>query len=328
MSLYGIIAFISRIKFLFKNTYGFKPRFVGFDYEAAKRGSFYQTLEINEKELPLVSIIVRTCGRPDYLRETLVSIRNQTYKNIEVVVAEDGEAISDKMINEEFSDMNIKYFATNEKVGRCKAGNLALKNASGDYLNFLDDDDLFYPDHVEVLVSEMLKGNEKVVYDSAFETPVYVLSKEPYKYIVNDIVTRYNLEFNYLSLMYSNITPIQAVMFAREVYETCGGFDEEMDALEDWDLWIRYALKYPFRYIDRTTSLYRVPADPKEILRRSQFLSEPLYEVRNKYKDVNLNIKARDFYDFINASEANTVPVKQNIIKRVVRKIFRMLRGR
>ena len=325
MSFLGIGAFISRVQYLFKKSYGFKPKFIDFDYETPKKGAFYQIKEI-KKKLPLVSIIVRTCGRPDYLRETLISIRKQTYKNIEVVVVEDGEAISDKMINEEFSDMNIKYFATGEKVGRCKVGNLGLKKASGDYLNFLDDDDLFYPDHVEVLVSEMLSANNKVVYNSAFETPVDVLSKEPYRYVVKDVITRYSIDFNYLCLLYSNITPIQAVMFDKEVYKTCGGFDENMDALEDWDLWIRYALKYPFRYVDKTTSLYRVPADPKEIARRSQFLTEPLNEVREKYKDVKLDVKASDVLGFEMMLEQNRVIIKRSLIRRIARKVINMLK--
>lgn len=68
--------------------------FVGFDYTTNRDGAFY----VNERpsELPLVSVIVRTCGRPDILRETLLSLRNQTYKNIEIVVVEDGAPISKK----------------------------------------------------------------------------------------------------------------------------------------------------------------------------------------------------------------------------------------
>ena len=91
-----------------------------------------------------VSIIVRTCGRPDVLKTALDSLRRQTYKNIEIIVVEDGPIVSEKMIQEEYNDLPIVYFATIEKKGRSAAGNIGLKIASGTYLNFLDDDDIFY----------------------------------------------------------------------------------------------------------------------------------------------------------------------------------------
>ena len=67
---------------------------------------------------PLVSIIIRTCGRTQVLRQALDSVRNQTYKNIETIVVEDGVNISEDMVLNEFSDINTKYFFSGEKVGR------------------------------------------------------------------------------------------------------------------------------------------------------------------------------------------------------------------
>ena len=96
----------------------FEPKFVYFDYEYVRQGDF-EPIETKLENEPLVSVIVRTCGRPNVLRETLISLRNQTYKNIEVVIVEDGENKSEKMIKEEFSDLNIVYKATGEKQGRC-----------------------------------------------------------------------------------------------------------------------------------------------------------------------------------------------------------------
>ena len=62
------------------------------------------------------------------------------------------------MIKTEFSDLNIIYKATGEKQGRCKVGNLGMELAHGKYLNFLDDDDLLFADHVETLVQALLKN--------------------------------------------------------------------------------------------------------------------------------------------------------------------------
>ena len=229
------------------------------------------------------------------------------------------------MIKEEFSDLNIIYKAMGKNVGRCKAGNKALELASGKYLNFLDDDDLFYPDHVETLVGELENANEKIAYTTAFETPIIVHSKEPYKYsIVNENVV-YSTEFNILKLLYCNIVPIQAVMFNREVYEKCGGFDEKLDALEDWELWLRFALDYSFKYIQRTTSIYRVPADKDEIIKRGEFLTKYLEIVRKKYQDTTIEIKGKDVPEFYEYMVKANVNPKNERLKKILR-IFKIIK--
>ena len=315
----GIIEWVKRIRFIFnkkKTTF----EFIGFDYSATKDGPFYQIKKI--KSSPLVSIIVRTCNRPDVLKETLISIKNQTYKNIEIVVVEDGKDVSKKMLETEFKDLNIKYFATGKKVGRCKAGNKALSMTTGKYLNFLDDDDLFYDDHVEVLVGELESSKEKVAYATSFETPIIVSSKSPYDYKILSVHNGITTDFNYLKIMYNNITPIQCVMFDREVYEKCGGFDEELDALEDWDLWIRYSLKYPFKYVRRTTSIYRVPGVVNDIKNRGEFLNSYLEKVREKHKNEKIDATMEDIENFNSyLIYLNTKPYVARIEK--IKKIFK-----
>lgn len=286
----------ARFVHLFNKHNHFLPQFVNdLDYENNKLDPFY-VISDNFKTNPLVSIIVRTCGRPSYLRETLISLRNQTYKNIEVVIVEDGKNISEKMIENEFSDLNIIYKATDEKVGRSAVGNIGMDLASGKYLNFLDDDDLFYPDHVQVLVKELEENNFDIVYSTAFETPINVISKDPYVYEVYDKVVRFFGHFSKLKLYKNNITPIQAVMFKKDVYKACGGFDEKIDALEDWDLWIRFSLKYNFHYIERTTSLYRVPANSEISLERQKFLNSSLDYLTKKHYNSKINLTVFDIF--------------------------------
>lgn len=61
-----------------------------------------------------------------------------------------------------------------------------------------------------------------------------------------------------------NPVPIQAVVFRKELYMSCGGLDPELDALEDWDLWMRMACKTQIASVEKATSIFRVPEDPKE----------------------------------------------------------------
>lgn len=270
----------------------FRPQFIGWDYSVCREGGYY----VNEfpPETPKVSVIVRTCGRPQVLRETLTSLKNQTYPNLEIVVAEDGGNASEEMIRSEFSDINIVYFSTGEKAGRSKAGNLAMEKASGKYLNFLDDDDLFFADHVEVLVSQLMKTHNRAAYAFGFETPIEVISRNPYRYSVKGYYGIHKQEFNKVVLCHHNYIPIQTIMFEKSLYEEYGGLDETLDALEDWDLWVRYSLYTDFTCVEKTTSMYRVPFDKKTNEKRQENLDEALAVVREKHKKYIQHISVYD----------------------------------
>ena len=106
-------------------------------------------------ERELISIVVRTCGRPSVLGNALKSIQSQSYSNIEVIIVEDGENISEKYIMSNFPDLNVSYCCTGEKRGRSTAGNIGMGACKGKYINFLDDDDYLLPCHVETLAKEL-----------------------------------------------------------------------------------------------------------------------------------------------------------------------------
>lgn len=267
-------------------------KFMGYDYEAIRDGAFY----VNEfpQKGKLASIIVRTCGRPKVLRETLISLRHQTYPYIEIVVVEDGQECAGPMIREEFSDMNILYFTTGKKVGRSKAGNIGMEMAHGEYLNFLDDDDLFYADHVEVLVRTLERSKNKAAYAFAFETPIEVKSTDPYEYTVYNYLGIHKTKFKRIELCYHNYIPIQCIMFEKSLFENYGGFDESLDALEDWDLWVRYSLHTDFDSIEKTTSIYRVPKVRAINEKRQKELDDALAVVREKHKSYMQHISVYD----------------------------------
>lgn len=267
----------------------FQATFFGTDYSLRREGSYYTNRF--PKSGALVSIIVRTCGRPDVLRETMQSLRLQTYHNIEIVVVEDGQDVSRKMLESEFSDLNIIYKASGEKVGRSKVGNMAMALAHGKYLNFLDDDDLFYADHVEVLLAALEGQRERAAYAFAFETPIEVFHKSPYLYKIHEYRQIYKQTFNRMLLCHHNFIPIQCIMFEKSLFEEYGGLDETLDALEDWDLWVRYAMHTDFVCVEKTTSIYRVPYNRSASAARQKKLDEVLATVRKKHRSYSTTIR-------------------------------------
>ena len=236
--------------------------------------------------MELVSILVRTCNRPHILKETLESIRKQKYPCIEVIVVEDGENTAEQMLKEEFSDLNFKYKCTGERKGRTVAGNLALSMSSGRYLNFLDDDDLIFPNHIEQLAAALENSEKKAAYSVAYESVVKYDEKEK-KYRECKRRVRFRQPFNRVFLTFNNYIPIQSILFERSLYEELGGFDEKLDLLEDWDLWVRYSTRTDFLFVDEITSLYRVPRKKRK---RDTNLFFSYEKVVEKYADYERNM--------------------------------------
>ena len=253
----------------------FAPIFSGWGYEARRDGAFVAMRSLREAprvETPLVSILIRTVDRGAWLEQALSSVANQTWHRIEVIVIEDGPARSQAVVDR-FSDrLDIRYIATGSKVGRARAGNIALKEARGEWLNFLDDDDLLFADHVEVLMDAAQARRVKGVYGLAWETPTRIVDREAARYEELACSTRHRHPFDRLTLWHHNIFPIQAVLFHRSLYERHGGFAEDMDQLEDWNLWTRYTLEDDFLLVEKTTSKYRVPASAREAAARQALL--------------------------------------------------------
>jgi glycosyltransferase involved in cell wall biosynthesis len=261
-------------------TASFRPHFGGWGYELRRDGAFHEFAsrrEAVQAAQPLVSILIRTVDRSAWLREALISCANQTYENIEVVVIEDGPEKS-RAIVDEFSDrITTRYMATGERVGRAVAGNIALSEARGEWLNFLDDDDLLFADHVEVTLAAARRAGLPGAYALAWETHTRVLDREEARYEEVHHATRHAQPFDRMVLWHHNYLPIQSVIFHRRLYERHGGFDEAMDQLEDWNLWTRYTLEDDFVLVEKTTSKYRVPADAHEAADR-QALLDRAYE--------------------------------------------------
>lgn len=230
--------------------------------------------------LPLVSVIVRTCGRPEVLRQTLKSLRHQTYHNIEVIVVEDGPSTSQEVVAKELAGMTYQYHATGENTGRSRTGNRGLSFTCGAYLNFLDDDDYFYPDHIELLVSELISHPEAdLVTAASMAMEVVAKSLSPYTFEVHDI---YRIEFgrmdNFLLCQHC-LMPIQSVLFSRKLFEKYGGLNEDVDGNEDWSMWMKY-FAYGRRInedrvdIPRATSIFLVPANAQAAQKREMYYQQ------------------------------------------------------
>ncbi|MDQ6619581.1 MAG: glycosyltransferase [Pseudomonadota bacterium] len=275
----------------------FRPVFNGWGYELRRDGAFLPFRSRREsppKQSPVVSILIRTIGRTSWLRQALRSVANQTWPAIETVVIEDGPATSQSVIDDFRECLNVRYQATGHRVGRARAGNLALATATGEWINFLDDDDVLFADHVEVLIEAVRERKAKGAYALSWETHTHVIDATTG--IVEEIahITRHRQPFDRLTLWHHNFLPIQAVMFHRSLYEQYGGFAEDMDQLEDWNLWTRYTLENDFVMVEKTTSKYRVPAAVKEAAGRQELLDRAYRDAVERQRLMRLTLSPLD----------------------------------
>src|SRR4030066_2407420 len=113
-----------------------------------------------KKKKALVSLIVRTKDRPKLLKSALQSIADQTYRPTEVVLVNDGGCDLDiEELKGILGDISLNYIRLEKNTGRAHAGNVGIENAGGEYIGFLDDDDEFYPEHVETLITFLKRSD-------------------------------------------------------------------------------------------------------------------------------------------------------------------------
>ncbi len=188
----------------------------------------------------LVSVIVPTCNRDlCYISKAIKSIMQQTYKNIEIIV------VDDNMCNSKYSikikkycaTKNITYLTTKGKQGANAARNIGAYYAKGVYLAFLDDDDIWLKNKLEIQLS-YFTDNIGMVYSNGYviKSNIKRLYTKP-----ENFVTEGNL---YRLMIYNYIGPTVTALIKRDCFFDVGMFDETMPSKQDYDLWIRMIKRY------------------------------------------------------------------------------------
>ncbi|YAF97656.1 MAG: glycosyltransferase family 2 protein [Nodularia sp. CChRGM 3473] len=271
------------------------------DYGFIRDGAFYSYVRQIHQSLPLVSVIIRTYkGRLYYLKEAVTSVLNQTYPNIEIIVVEDGSDEAKDYLEQVAKNSHLKVVYQSEpKRGRCHTGNVALSKASGKFFIFLDDDDLFFADHIEVLSNELLAHPEvAATYSIAWEVTIKLISLEPLRYVEVLHQAIYKQSFSRLMMLHHNYIPILSILFDRKLYESYGGFDESLENLEDWNLWTRYCLNHDFLFIEKATSMYRISDNIKERIARQESLDSYYKLAVEKQEELKLTVTRQEIINF------------------------------
>jgi glycosyltransferase involved in cell wall biosynthesis len=199
---------------------------------------------------PGVSVIVPTCDRPEMLRRALTSIMNQTYRNFEVIVADTGVVDVQDMIPSLNDKGNIVYLRLSARQRLAVVRNAAIRVARGRYLAYLDDDDIFYPDHLQTLVTFLNSSDYSVAYTDANRA---WQKKEGGAYVIKRKEVASSNDFDGDLILVRNLFPVLCIMHEKACLDQVGLFDESLSTHEDWELWIRMSRRFRFAHIRKIT---------------------------------------------------------------------------
>ncbi|TRZ89739.1 MAG: glycosyltransferase [Methanosarcinales archaeon] len=241
-------------------------------------------------EQPLVSVIIPTFNREKFIGDAIRSVLDQTFQDFEVIVVDDGSTDRTAEIVRAFASDKVKYvYHTNR--GRSNARNHALGLAAGRYIAFLDSDDLYLPNKLELQVNFLnTHPDVGMVYTSA-----YCVDE-------NGSLLRDSYLANISGHIYKDIAfyvpvtiTLPTVMARREVFEHVGGFDENMERFEDTDMWRRIAKVFTVGAITDFTCKLRTHGDnalagqdPQQVVAAVMFYINKVFS-----EDASISLKIR-----------------------------------
>lgn len=229
-------------------------------YRAYRKRSFLYSVGFRfiTHEMDLVSAIITTYKRaPQIVERAVRSVVEQTYQNLEIIVVDDSPPEYPyrddiRKITEKYRDKReIRYLRHEQNKGACAARNTGIKDAKGLFVCFLDDDDEYAASKVEKQV-RLLSGSDYagLIYCNCLivddDTGEQMYQKKKFH--------RGNVHYQVLIRNFIGTTSFPLIR--KECLIDAGGFDEELPACQDYDMWIRLCERYPVDFIDEPLVIY------------------------------------------------------------------------
>ncbi|MEM9924523.1 MAG: glycosyltransferase [Cyanobacteria bacterium P01_D01_bin.50] len=223
------------------------------------------------------SIIIPAYNAIKYLPETLESVLKQTFSNFEVLIINDGS--SDNIIEwvADIIDPRVKLISQDNQ-GVSAARNAGIDKSKGEYIAFLDADDLWEPTKLEKQLQCLKKNPSLGLIHTAM-----MLIDEKGKSLGRTFIS--NVEGDALkALLEENTIVTSSVIVRRNCLETVGKFDRNLHSSEDWELWVRIASLYPFALIKEPLVFHR--QHPHNTTKNWQMLEQDLHTIEQVFREV------------------------------------------
>lgn len=233
---------------------------------------------------PLVSIVIPVYNGENYLEEAIESALNQTYKNIEIIVVNDGSTDNTDKIVQKYKD-KIRYFKK-ENGGVASALNLAIEKMNGEYFSWLSHDDLYFEDKIEKQINFLSKQKDKDVVLFSNYILINDAGRKILKVSLNSKIFLKKPEYLLLRGCINGIT----LLIPKKAFNICGKFNTSLRCTQDYDLWHKMIKKIDFVFIDDYLSKTRIHSmqdtnmNPKAVSEGEELWSFMIEDVPDKRK--------------------------------------------
>lgn len=239
---------------------------------------------------PKVSVIIPVYNGFNYLQEAIESALGQTYKNIEIIIVNDGSDDNGKTESIALSYGNeIRYYCK-ENGGTATALNVGIENMQGEYFSWLSHDDAYYPEKISMQI-EYLKNqpSKKIVLYSDF---TYI--DEKFKIIQHIKLPEYGPEMFRPVFIQGGFINGCTLLIPKICFESCGLFSTKLKITQDYDLWFKISEKYEFHHVAKLLVYSRIHKD-QDTLKHSNIRSD---EANLLYIDFLKKIKRDEIRKF------------------------------
>lgn len=226
-----------------------------------------------------VSTIIPAYNCEDYIKETVESVLAQTYKDIEIIVVDDGSTDRTGEILKDFGS-KVEYIRQSKNTGPSAARNKGIERARGKYIAFLDHDDVWTPNKIEEQI-KLLESNKDLAL--AYSNCYNVNQSDLAIGTLFDIA-RPHRGFVFENLLLDNFIPTSSVVVRKEILNEVGGFNERFLISQDFDLYLRIAQRYEIDFVNFPLLKHRVYSGSTSNRKRKTLLDEAIY-ITKFYRD-------------------------------------------
>jgi len=199
---------------------------------------------------PYFSIIIPAFNRAHFLKETLDSCLQQVFRQFEVIVVDDGSTDNTENVIEKYlEDKRFSYYYKKNE-GRSIARNFGATVAKGEYLKFLDSDDVLLPEYLEKCYN-YIETNQDVRF---LHTGHFIKNEKENVFLAKKLNYQGNV---YRKLWFRNDIALCTTVISADLFFEAGGFRPGLEAMEDWEFWIRISKKVPLHFIRENMAVYR-----------------------------------------------------------------------